>query len=52
MTAQHTIYEMASYLFDGGWRAVDYSDLKREYRLSADDALAICSMLEIFENNL
>lgn len=43
------LYEVASNLFDGGWRSSDYNLLITEYDLSEDEAEAICEILESFE---
>lgn len=45
MVKNATIYEMASYLYDGGWRADDVDQMIREYGLSLDVGCAIASAL-------
>ena len=49
MTSIETYTEMASYLFDGGWRAEDYEVLKKEYALHDETATIICHYLKSFE---
>lgn len=49
MASIETYTEMASYLFDGGWRADDLESLKCEYGLDDDSATIICGYLKSFE---
>lgn len=43
------LYEVASNLYDGGWRSADYNQLITEYDFSEEEATAICDILESFE---
>lgn len=43
------LYEVASNLYDGGWRSADYKQLITEYDFSEEEATAICEVLESFE---
>lgn len=49
MTSIETYTEMASYLYDGGWRASDLEMLKSEYGLDDDSATIICGYLKSYE---
>lgn len=51
MVKNTTIYEMASYLYDGGWRADDVDQMIREYGLSLDVGCAIASALGEIERD-
>ena len=50
MASNETLIEMASYLYDGGWRAGDLKALKKEYGLNEYTATTICAHLASFEN--
>lgn len=50
MASIETLTEMASYLYDGGWRAVDLEMLKSEYGLDDESASIICGYLKSFES--
>ena len=50
MASNETYVEMASYLYDGGWRADDWQMLKSEYGLDDDSATIICVYLKSFES--
>ena len=50
MTSNETYVEMASYFYDGGWRAVDLEMLKSEYGLDDESATIICGYLKSFES--
>jgi hypothetical protein len=43
------IYETASNLFDGGWKSCDLEEIKEEYELTDDEAVAICEELADIE---
>ena len=49
MTSIETYIEMASYLFDRGWRADDLNALKSEYGLNSESATIICGYLKSYE---
>lgn len=49
MASNETYVEMASYLYDGGWRADDLEMLKSEYGLDGESATIICGYLKSYE---
>ena len=50
MASNETLIEMASYFYNGGWRAGDLRALKKEYVLNEYTATIICGYLASFEN--
>lgn len=50
MANNETLIEMASYLYDGGWRMGDLKALKCEYGLDDYSATIICGYLASYEN--
>lgn len=50
MASNETLIEMASYLYNGGWRASDLKELKSEYGLDEYSATIICRYLASFDN--
>lgn len=49
MEYESEVIEIASALFDGGWRAADRADLMDEYALTECEASQICVWLQRFE---
>lgn len=45
------IWEIATALYDGGWRWTDKDELIEEYELTEEEAGAICITLEDIERN-
>lgn len=43
-------WEMASALYDGGWRVCDLDELREEYQLSDTDIVGISQWLVHFQN--
>lgn len=37
------------FLYDGGWRASDYEELKQEYGFTDEDAKQVCEQLALIE---
>lgn len=37
------------FLFDGGWRADDYEELKKEYGFTDEEARQVCEELALIE---
>lgn len=46
------IQEVASNLYDGGWRAADADDFKAEYSLTDEEAEAIAAALQKIERSV
>lgn len=44
-----TVYDDASYLYNGGWRSEDKDDLMLEYDIDEDYAVKICEVLAELE---
>lgn len=38
-----------AFLYDGGWRASDYEELKQEYGFTDEEAKQVCEQLALIE---
>lgn len=48
MGITENIDDMAAALYDGGWRAWDEEELKKEYNLSSEETANLCNALRKF----
>lgn len=48
MLNENAIVNLA-FLYDGGWRADDYEELKAEYGFTEEEAKQVCEQLALIE---